>query len=252
MATVSDDVIKAYVEQNRGDPQAIAAAAAAAGVSKVDLMRATGYSSNEIDTYFKAANITNQPVAATAEQRAAVATQLGLDQTVAQMRAAGIADTEINDYLNTAAIQIAQGQVDTANANKQFASAQAELDAMMQQETAAIRKQQAEFEAAQQRIAEQAAEQAAAARAEQERLAAEAAAYQKQAEEKAAQLKTESETFQRTTAERDIARKRAGRSAVARPLLAGAAIGASAPTLGVGGGMSSTGSLGTTGTLGVG
>lgn len=252
MATVSDDVIKAYVEQNRGDPQAIAAAAGAAGVSKVDLMRATGYSSNEIDTYFNAANVKTQPVAATAEQRAAVATQLGLDQTVAQMRTARIPDEEINAYLDRAAIEVAQGQVDTTNANRQFASAQAELDALMAQETAEIRRQQAEFESAQQRLAAQAAEQAAAARAEQERLAAEAAAYQKQAEEKAAQIKAESETFQRTTAERDVARKRAGRSTIARPLLSGAAVGAAAPTLGVGGGMSSTGSLGTTGTLGVG
>lgn len=250
MATVSDEQIRSYVQANKDKPEIIATAANMTGLSKIDLMRATGYSNTEIDTYFNASSV--KPVSVTAEQRTATAAQLGLDQAVAQMRTAKIPDEEINAYLDRAAIEVAQGQVDTANANRQFASAQSELDALMAQETAEIRRQQAEFESAQQQLAAQAAEQAAAARAEQERLAAEAAAYQKQAEEKAAQLKAESETFQRTTAERDVARKRAGRSTIARPLLSGAAVGATAPTLGVGGGMSSTGSLGTTGTLGVG
>lgn len=181
-----------------------------------------------------------------------VIAELGLNSSIENMKTAGIPESEINTYIDQAMTQNAQFKVAQLNADKQFSAAQAELDAMSQKEMEMIKQQQQEFESAQQQLAAQAAEQMAAARAEQERLAAEAAAYQKQAEEKAAQLKAESETFQRTTAERDVARKRAGRSTIARPLLSGAAVGATAPTLGVGGGMSSTGSLGTTGTLGVG
>lgn len=247
-----DTQIKSYVSKNIDNPQAIADAASNFGVSKIDLMNATGYDSGVIDNYFASSGVVNKPMTATAQQLAGITTELGLDPAIAQMRAAGIADSEINSYLEQAAIADAQSKIDQFNANKQFADAQAELDAMSQREMDAIRKQQADFEAAQQRLAEQAAAQAAAAKAEQERLAAEAAAYQKQAEEKAAQMKKESEDFQRTNAEKDVARKRAGRSTSARPLLAGAGLPDSAPTLGVGGGMATGGSLGSTGTLGVG
>jgi hypothetical protein len=250
MATVSDDLIRSYVEQNKANPEVIATAANMTGLSKIDLMRATGYSNTEIDAFFNASNV--KPAAATAEQRTATASQLGLDATVSQMRAAGITEAEVNSYLDKAAIEVAQSQVNIANENKRFTTAQAELEAMSQQEMAIIRQQQADYESAQRRLAEQAAAQAEAARQEQERLAAEAAAYQKQAEEKAAQIKRESEDFERTTAERDVARKRVGRSTVARPLLAGASMPDRAQTLGVGGGMATGQALGATGTLGVG
>jgi len=246
------ELIKAYVEENKADPQKIAASAIQNNISVLDLMQATGYNKAEIEGYFGQANVANKPVTATAEQLAATSKELGLDPVVAQMRAANIPDAEINTYLETAAIATTQAKVDQMNATKQFTDTQAELESMSQQEMAIIRQQQADFEAAQQRLAEQAAAQAAAAKAEQERLAAEAAAYQKQAEEKAAQIKRESEDFERTTAERDVARKRVGRSTVARPLLAGASMPDRAQTLGVGGGMATGQALGATGTLGVG
>ena len=190
-----------------------------------------------------------------------VATQSGIDintvdplykDAVLAMKQAQISDTEIANFLDTQATAAAQAAAARQQEEATFRQAQTELESMSQQEAALIQRQAADFEAAQQQIAAEAAAQAEAARQEQARLAAEAAAYQKQAEEKAAQIKKEGEDFQRTTAERDVARKRVGRSTVARPLLAGASMPDRAQTLGIGGGMATRQSLGTTGTLGVG
>ena len=54
---LSDDVILAYVQANINNPAAIAAAAAANGVSVADLARATGFSTAEVNNYFKAAEV---------------------------------------------------------------------------------------------------------------------------------------------------------------------------------------------------
>jgi membrane protein involved in colicin uptake len=182
---------------------------------------------------------------------------------VTRMRTAGIPDEEISTFLSdqAAAAAAAQAELDTYNAQAEaarladeqsFQRAQAELDSLAQQERDVIMQQQAQFDAMQRRLQEEAAAAVEASRVEQERLAAEKKVFEEKAAAQAEKTRIETEGFQRTNAEQDVARKRAGRSVVARPLLAGATAGPTASTLGVGGGMTTGGSLGTTGTLGVG
>ena len=54
---VSDDTIKSFVQSNINNPNAIADAAKANGVSMDDLIRATGFNANEINNYFSTAGV---------------------------------------------------------------------------------------------------------------------------------------------------------------------------------------------------
>lgn len=182
---------------------------------------------------------------------------------VAKMQAAGIKSDEINTFLTEqrTAAEAARVELETYNAQAEaarladeqsFQKAQAELDAMAQQERDVIVKQQAEYEAMQKRLQEESAAMVEQAKAEQERLAAEKKAFEEKAAAQAEKTRIETEGFQRTIAEQDVARKRAGRSTAARPLLSAATAGPSAQTLGIGSGMATVGSLGSSQTLGVG
>jgi len=119
---------------------------------------------------------------------------------VIAMQGAGIEDVEINKFLDEqrtateqarieleaeAAKAKTQMEIEAAQAEaarladeQAFTKAQAELDALAQQERDVILKQQADYEAMQKRMQEEAAAMAEQAKAEQERLAQEAAADQ--------------------------------------------------------------------------
>ena len=72
MATkVSDADIKAYVEQNINNPAAIAAAAAANGVSLADLARATNFSAEQVNGYFANAKVDTKALTGAAAAMAA-------------------------------------------------------------------------------------------------------------------------------------------------------------------------------------
>lgn len=136
--------------------------------------------------------------------------------------------------------------------NTSIQQAQAEVQAQLQKEQAAYQAQLAEFSAQQKAIQDQldkdqqiyAQQQAEAQRQIDETKAASEAAK--------AKFQQERDTMQRDSAEKVAASKKAGRSATARPLMAGVGLSsATGPSLNKGGSLSGeSGSLGTSQTLG--
>jgi hypothetical protein len=111
MATkVSDADIKAYVEQNINNPAAIAAAAAANGVSLADISRATGYNPDQVSGYFANAKVDTKALAGAAADTSGAGADTkaaSSNSTTTVTKAAG-ADTgynaaDIQAYLNSPA-----------------------------------------------------------------------------------------------------------------------------------------------------
>ena len=116
-----------------------------------------------------------------------------------------------------------------------FARSRAEIEALTRQEEETIRQQTAEYEAAQERIRAESAAQAQAMALEQAILQRQLAEIQAQQAAAAEKFKAERDEMQRTSAAKQAASRKAGRSAGARPLLGGAtpdAIGQKAQMLG--------------------
>ena len=103
MATkVSDADIKAYVEQNINNPAAIAAAAAANGVSIADLARATNFSAEQVNGYFANAKVDTKALTGAAADTSGA----GADtKTVTKAAGAdkGYDAADIQSYLNSPA-----------------------------------------------------------------------------------------------------------------------------------------------------
>ena len=114
MATkVSDADIKAYVQQNINNPAAIAAAAAANGVSIADLARATNFSAEQVNGYFANAKVDTKALTGAAADTSGA----GAD-TKTVKKAVG-ADTgydaaDIQSYLNSPAGKAARPGVTVA------------------------------------------------------------------------------------------------------------------------------------------
>lgn len=143
----------------------------------------------------------------------------------------------------------ARNQIDTDS----FSKAQADLDAMFQQERDEIARQAAEYAAAQQRVQELADAERARAEAEQAALAEQRARTEAEAAAAAERNRRDIEGMQREGAEREVARRRATRSTVSRPLLAGLGDAKGPQPLGYGSQIGRGGaSMGGASTLGVG
>lgn len=126
--------------------------------------------------------------------------------------------------------------------NTEFERALAEVEEMNRREAEYMAVAQAEY--AQQQAAAQAAAEAERRQFEQMQaeLDRQRQETQRQAEEIRARNQAERESFQRETAEREVTSRRAGRTAIARPLIT-AAMGdmAAAPSLGMAAGIGSAG-----------
>lgn len=195
-----------------------------------------------------------------AAQQAAQAEQARLDQE-RRMR-------EIEEYINMANEQEAEedrkfkAELDRLAAEdaarrrldeESFAKAQAELDALFQQERDEINRQAAEYAAMQKSVQEQAEAARLQAEEQQRMLAEERAKAEAEAAAVAERGRKEMEGMQREGAEREVARRRVARSTVARPLLGGLAQEESGPQkLGYGGAFGGGGRLAGAQTLGVG
>jgi hypothetical protein len=111
MATkVSDADIKAYVQQNINNPAAIAAAAAANGVSLADLARATNFSAEQVNGYFANAKVDTKALtgAAADTSGAGADTKTATSNSTTTVKKAAGADTgydaaDIQSYLNSPA-----------------------------------------------------------------------------------------------------------------------------------------------------
>jgi hypothetical protein len=111
MATkVSDADIKAYVQQNINNPAAIAAAAAANGVSIADLARATNFSAEQVNGYFANAKVDTKALtgAAADTSGAGADTKTATSNSTTTVTKAAGADTgynaaDIQAYLNSPA-----------------------------------------------------------------------------------------------------------------------------------------------------
>lgn len=170
----------------------------------------------------------------------------------------GIADLEIEKAYNLFELENFKAETDAQlKADEEaFAKSRAEIEAMTLQEQEMIRQQTADYEAAQDRIRAESDAQAQAVALEQAMLQKQLADIQGQQAAEAAKAKANMESMQRTSAEKQAAFKKAGRSAGARPLLGAAtpdSMGQGGQSLGSNSSLSGqSGSLGAQQTLGVG
>lgn len=180
---------------------------------------------------------------------------------VNQMRSAGVAQAEIDTFLQEQQrleqeFQSSFEASKTSSSNA-FTAAQAEINAMFAKEQESIAAQQASFEAAQKQAQEQAAALAAQAQAQQEELAKQKAEAEAQFAANTERVKRETEGVQRESAEKIAGRRRARRSTAGRDSLINAAVGegggTKVPTLGLQGAIGAgAGALGSEQKLGVG
>jgi membrane protein involved in colicin uptake len=137
-----------------------------------------------------------------------------------------------------------------------FARSRAEIEALTRQEQETIRQQTAEYQAAQERLQAEAQAQAQQQAMEQAIIQKQLADIQAQQAAEAAKFKEGMEGMQRTSAQKQAASRKAGRSAGARPLLGAAtpdSMGQGGQSLGSDTSLSGqAGSLGAQQTLGVG
>lgn len=185
-----------------------------------------------------------------------------------QMEQAGVSAEEVNAFLvqeqakadefdrqfrDAEALATAQNQARIDADNAAFAQAQAEIAAQVAAEQQRIAQERTAYEAqiaAQQEAAAAAQREAEAAQAA---IAAQIAETQRLAAEMAQRNRDEMDAMQRTSAAKIAASRKAGRTASDRSLLSGYGVGTSSPAvLGVQGNMGGGGSLGSSGTLGVG
>jgi hypothetical protein len=177
---------------------------------------------------------------------------------VNQMRSAGVAQAEIDDFLREQERleRDFQSQFDTTRntATDQFKTAQAEIDAMFAKEKQSLDAQRAAFEQTQTQAQEQARALAAQVERQQEELARQRAESQAQFEANAERIMGETEGVQREAAERVAGRRRSRRGVASRDNIINALMagGTAAPKLGGESAMGMASPLGADQTLGVG
>lgn len=202
-------------------------------------------------------------------EAAARARQAEIDAELAAGRMALEGELDIARKTLATDIETARRDIDdlrsreTAALEKLRADEQARLDVLARQQADELLRLQIQRESEQaglnQQLEAQRQEQARIKAGLSEQQAVGAAAAERNARELEAMrlageadLRGRRDEMQRTSAMRVLASQKAGRSATARPLLAGADMGAMQPgrSLGVGGSLGSVGSLGVMGTLG--
>lgn len=177
---------------------------------------------------------------------------------VNQMRSAGVAQPEIDNFLREQERleRDFQSQFDTTRAttSEQFKTAQAEIEAMFAKEQQSIQSQRAAFEQTQMQAQEQARALAAQAEQQQKELARQRAESEARFAANTERIRSETEGVQREAAERVAGRRRSRRGVASRDNIINALMagGTAPPSLGGGQTMGAAGALGAEQTLGVG